>query len=52
MKFSEWIKIKEAGVPYVGQNPGNAAGGWQGAPSHGKLSSVGEVRPKKKKKHK
>ncbi len=54
MKFSKWIKIREAGagVPYVGQDPGGASGGWQGAPSGGKLRSVGDVQLKKKEKMK
>ena len=39
-----------AGVPYVGQDPGGAAGGWQGAAGDGKLISVGDVKMKKKSK--
>ena len=52
MKFSEWVKIRETGVPYVGQDPGKASGGWQGAPSGGKLRSVGDVRLSNKEKGK
>ena len=55
MGFKEWLKIKEAGVPYVGQppDPGGEMS-WQGAPSGGKLHSAkGDVpvhhRKKKKK---
>lgn len=51
-KFYKWLKVREAGagVPYVGQDPGGASGGWQGAPSGGKLRSVGDVKLSKKEK--
>jgi hypothetical protein len=53
-KFIQWVKIREAGagVPYVGQDPGGASGGWQGEPSGGKLRSVGDVKLTKKEKKK
>ena len=42
--FKEWLRIKvtgaSAGVPYVGQSPGQDSGGWEGAPSGGKLKSA------------
>jgi hypothetical protein len=50
--FTKWLKIRETGVPYVGQDPGGASGGWQGAPSGGKLRSVGDVKLTAKEKNK
>lgn len=56
ISYPEWLqKIAEigtAGVPYIGQSPGGGAGGWVGAPSGGHLSSVGDVKIKKKKRKK
>lgn len=52
--FKEWLKLKEigagAGVPYVGQKAGE--GSWQGSPRGvpEPLSSVGNVKMKKKSK--
>jgi hypothetical protein len=51
MKFSEWLKIKETSVPYVGQapDPGGEMS-WQGAPGGGKLHSAkGNVKKNMKK---
>jgi len=50
--FKEWLKEAGAGVPYCGQDPGGAAGAWQGSPSHGFLRSVGDVFPLNEKKRK
>jgi hypothetical protein len=50
LSFKEWLKTREAAVPYVGQSAG-CCGFWQGAP-RGKpepLSSVGNVKNCKKK---
>ena len=54
ISFIEWLKMREAGagVPYVGQSAGGSAGGWWGAAGDGKMSSVGDVEPKRsRKKH-
>jgi hypothetical protein len=52
-KFYKWLKVREAGagVPYVGQDPGGASGGWQGSPSKGLLRSVGNVKLSRKEKN-
>jgi hypothetical protein len=49
--WKQWLKEAGAGVPYIGQDPGGAAGAWQGAPSKGKIRSVGDVKIKKDKKN-
>ena len=53
ISYSEWLqkKITEAGTGMAGCSPdtSNVQGMVQGAPSHGRLASVGDVKTKKNK---